>query len=138
MGGRPWYQGRKRWQWLLGNSINSINSICKCVYVWYVNNGEIETAFFFWIKVVVPVWSRTWTLENFGWLATVEDDNGIWAKIAIASYDTIRTEYFVLAFWNLGFVISGWVQKSSWNVRWLKEIVGGWTAFLSEKQYVLY
>lgn len=67
----------------------------------------------------------------------MEDDNGIWAEIAFASYDTIRTLYFVLVTWNLGFIISGWVQKSSWNARWLREIVGGWTAFLNEKQYVL-
>lgn len=34
-------------------------------------------------------------IENFGGPATVEDGNGIWAKIAVASYDTVRTEYFV-------------------------------------------
>lgn len=34
-------------------------------------------------------------IENFGGPVTVEDGNGIWAKIAVASYDTIRTECFV-------------------------------------------
>lgn len=29
-------------------------------------------------------------VQNYGWSSTVEGDDGIWAKIAFVSYDTIR------------------------------------------------